>query len=286
MKSFATTQQNNFAKTKTKLFRFDAVAMTKESEADVKQPFLHVADKPIYFAEDWGTGIGGGLWSTGAALAKYFDTAHAALQLSYSRKTTSFLELGSGNGLLSVCWMAMLLKSRSDTESAYYPQRHHKVVVTDTAEHLSLIRQTLEANSHVVNDTQLLEVLVQEHLWGEFDDTNDNVTPAMEDDNASVLRIEPHQTFDFIVGSDVAYRRELYEPLIASLQHFSHDDTVILLGCTMADTTPKFFDLLRKAGFVYQKLADHVLPPEYRGQQTFGIFVVQRRIQQQRNNAW
>ena len=264
--------------------------MMTESEAandnknSVKQPFLHVSGTPIYFKENWDTGIGGGLWSTGAALAKYFDTAHAAEQLVWPMKksTTSFLELGSGNGLLSVCWMAMLISflqtGNGEEESAYYPQRH-KVVVTDTAEHLSLIRQTLAANAHVVQDTQFFDVHVQEHLWGVFeDDDGKNVQQQQQaiDANAS-SRLKPQQTFDFIVGSDVAYRRELYEPLIASFLHFSHHDTVILLGCTMADTTPKFFDLLQRAGFVYRKLADQVLPDEYRGQQTFGIFVVQRR---------
>ena len=266
-----------------------------EREAQTVQPFLHVCGNPIYFQQDWGTGIGGGLWSTGAALAKYFDTAHAAQQLlpsaSSRKRTTTFLELGSGNGLLSVCWMAMLIQqTRMENEKEggipVYPNRH-KVIVTDTVEHLSLIRQTLGANSHVVKDTQL-EVHVQEHLWGNFVEDRDTSQDVVRGDDASLrLRLE-QQTFDYIVGSDVAYRRELYEPLIASLQRFSHHGTVILLGCTMADTTPEFFDLLRDAGFVYTRLADHVMPPEYQGQQTFGIFIVRRRQrqQQQQQRNW
>ena len=235
------------------------------------EPFVYIAGQPIYFQEDWGTGIGGGLWSTGAALAKYFDTSHAAQQiLQQQQQATSFLELGSGNGLLSVCWMALLASLLNDGSNAA-TYRQHKVVVTDTAEHLALIRQTIDANPHIIGQRKIgqpFEVLVQEHLWGEFDD--DNV-------QADATKLPTNQTFDYIVGSDVAYRRELYEPLIASLQRFAHDRTVILLGCTMADTTPKFFDLLLRAGFLYRRLADHVLPAAYRGQQTFGIFLVQRR---------
>lgn len=244
-----------------------------------EKPFLYVSGQPIYFQEDWGTGIGGGLWSTGAALAKYFDTAHAAQQLqklSSTSASSSFLELGSGNGLLSVCWMAHLLQQqqqqRDKTTATTFPrqQPQHKVVVTDTAEHLALMRKTLDGNPHIVQNQQL-DVHVLEHLWGEFDnDINNHMA------NTKLL-LGDHQTFDYIVGSDVAYRRELYEPLITSLQHFSNHKTIILLGCTMADTKPKFFDLLRRAGFTYRRLADHVLPQDYRGQETFGIFVLQRQ---------
>jgi len=30
-----------------------------------EEAFLTINDVPIYFNEDWGTGIGGGLWTTG-----------------------------------------------------------------------------------------------------------------------------------------------------------------------------------------------------------------------------
>ena len=253
---------------------------------DNVEPFLHIQGQPIYFQEDWGAGIGGGLWSTGAALAKYFDTDHAAQQIAKQAAvshSTSFLEVGSGNGLLSVCWMALLLAAQNDDDdkASYFP-RQHKVVLTDTAEHLTLMRQTIDGNPHIAKKDQF-QVLVQEHLWGVFDDDeedigNDNSPSGVAD----TTKLSTNQTFDYIVGSDVAYRRELYEPLIASLQRFAHDQTVILLGCTMEDTTPKFFDLLRQAGFDYRRMNDVVLPASYRGQQTFGIFVVQRRVKRSR----
>lgn len=224
------------------------------SEDEVQKPFIEVSDQPIYFEEDWATGIGGGLWSTGAALARYFDSEHASQELGRFLSSSSCLEMGSGNGLLSVCWMALLAKSRLSL-----PQT---VVVTDTAEHLPLIQKTLDANPHVVKQKGL-KVHVAQHLWGEFDDEN-AMHPSLK------------RQFDFIIGSDCVYRRELYEPFIASLQHFAHDRTTILLGGTMVDTTPGFFDLLRRAGFSYRRLADHVMPEGYRGQQIFGIFIIQR----------
>ena len=44
----------------------------------------------------------------------------------------------------------------------------------------------------------------------------------------------------------------------------------------MTDTQPVFFDKLTKAGFRYEKLADHLLEKEFRGS-NFGIFAIQRR---------
>ena len=259
----------------------EQVGVVDNSEQQQQQqhqdkPFLQVQGCPIYFQEDWGTGIGGGLWSTGAALARYFDTPHAKQQLMTTtilkkNKSTSFLELGSGNGLLSVCWMALLRQQQQHaTTTAQLPRHRHAVVVTDMADHLPLIQKTLDANPHIVQAPVWLDVHAVEHTWGEFANDDENETTV-----SSPL---DNRTFDVIVGSDVAYRRELYEPLIASLLHFSDaQKTTILLGCTMADTTPTFFDLLRRAGFDYRRLADSCLPEEYRGQQTFGIFVVVRR---------
>jgi hypothetical protein len=46
--------------------------------------------------EDWTAGIGGGLWSTGVAMAKYFERPEVVERLRGKR----CLELGSGNGFL------------------------------------------------------------------------------------------------------------------------------------------------------------------------------------------
>ena len=209
------------------------------------EPFLTVRDQPIYFHEDWSTGIGGGLWSTGLALAHYLKSEHAVKQ--YRGTTINVLELGSGNGLLSVC-----LAAWGSIES---------LVVTDLDDqHLQLIRKTLEGNQHILKKTT--NVHIAKHKWGDFE--------------ALVEETWTKQEFDLIIGSDVAYREELYDPLIASLKYFVRQKTVVLLGVTMADTKAVFFELLEKGGFRYEKMADHLMPVDFRGT-TFGIFVIRKK---------
>ena len=39
------------------------------SEDEPNKPLLTINNIPIHFSDDWNTGIGGGLWSTGWAMA-------------------------------------------------------------------------------------------------------------------------------------------------------------------------------------------------------------------------
>lgn len=222
-------------------------------------PFLTIHDQYVYFREDWATGIGGGLWSTGLAMGRYFQTDHSlqAIQnLAMGRKLT-VLELGSGNGFLAVCLLALAKELISD------------LVITDTADHLDLIRSTLSANSHLLGSCH---VHVVEHNWGEFD-AGEN---GPDDEDTWQSRLNRGQCkFDLILGSELAYHKRLYDPLIASLSAFCDMQTVALMGVNMADTTRSFFRKLDGAGFTYRRLADHLMEPEFRGTM-FGIFVVQR----------
>ena len=74
--------------------------------------FLRINNTPVYFQEDWDTGIGGGLWSTGLAFARYLEhhPQHALSSLDALHKTNklSLLELGSGNGFLAICMLALM----------------------------------------------------------------------------------------------------------------------------------------------------------------------------------
>lgn len=214
-----------------------------------RDPFLSIDNVPIYFDEDWATGIGGGLWSTGYAMAKYLQLHVGEVRENLQRMTTSdrlsFIELGSGNGFLSLCFMAVAGRRE---------QLVDEYIVTDTQDHLELIRQTLDANPQITNG---LKSRVVEHKWGEFD----------KDDEVC------DRTFDLIVGSDVAYHPSLYDPLIASLKRLSHAKTVILMGCTLKDTDETFFHKLRQARFHYTRLSDHLVPIEFRGT-TFGLFLI------------
>jgi hypothetical protein len=83
----------------------------------------------------------------------------------------------------------------------------------------------------------------------------------------------PVQKFDFIFGTDIAYRHYLHDALILSLKELSHTGTIILIGITMMDTDVQFFQRLHDAGFTYDRLADHLMNQEFRGN-SFGIFVV------------
>jgi predicted nicotinamide N-methyase len=238
-----------------------ATTMTDtESPQTSIQPFLHVYDTPIFFSEDWKTGIGGGLWSTGRMMARFFASDHARrMILNYSHnQELTVLELGSGNGLLSVCFMALAKN-----------QIKH-LVVTDMEDHLELIRQTIASNPLIVDATKPSNMIVVEHKWGVFEQIDDS-------DSLEARVKQARCQFDLILGSDVAYHPSLYKPLIASLQAYFHDKTVAIIGVTMLDTTIEFFDMLRSAGFCYERIADALIEPEeFRGT-TFGLFIIRRQ---------
>ena len=226
-----------------------------QSSSTQRSPALTIASTPVYFEEDWAAGIGGGLWSTGLAIGLYLSQFPDHAKRFMERKSrVSFLELGSGNGFLSVCFLALA------------KELDCSLVITDTKEHLPLINLTLEGNDHIIKprDSQKNNpsVKVLEHQWGTFPPSDDQENPL-------------NQSFDLIFGSDLAYRDELHDPLISSLRHFSDAQTVIILGITMLDTKPIFFSKLREAGFAYERLADHLMDPKFRGT-TFGIFVIQK----------
>lgn len=237
--------------------RDNVSAVVADSQVGVEdnakpKPFLTLPGEiPIYFHQDWNAGIGGGLWSTGLALTQYLQTPHArgCMELLRPRR---ILELGSGNGLLAVCLAGVLCSYDWGTT----------IVATDLDDkHLQLIHQTRAANAHLFQIPSVPSVIVAKHQWGHFETDDPEILPA--------------ESFDLIVGSDLAYHENLYDILVASLAHFSHPKTITLLGVTMADTGLEFFDLLTKRGFTYRKLSEHLLSPEFRGTE-FGIFVIQK----------
>eukprot|EP00591_Stephanopyxis_turris_P003379 CAMPEP_0195514186 /NCGR_PEP_ID=MMETSP0794_2-20130614/5643_1 /TAXON_ID=515487 /ORGANISM="Stephanopyxis turris, Strain CCMP 815" /LENGTH=214 /DNA_ID=CAMNT_0040642371 /DNA_START=250 /DNA_END=894 /DNA_ORIENTATION=- len=214
-------------------------------------------------------------------MARYFSRHSSSVQKCLQDKETA-LELGSGNGYLSVCLLAALMGEGEEKNKI------RELVVTDVEDHLPLIEKTLKSNSALVRRFSTVDsaskdsehfsvsaseensddtkVIVTEHKWGEFH--GEKSSP-----------VSKGKKFDFIFGSDLAYRDHLHRPLIKSLQEFSHDDTVALIGVTMNDTKPKFFTALNDAGFRYERLADHLMDAEFRGN-TFGLIAIQRRKRQ------
>ena len=277
-----------------------------------QQPFRQVRNIPIYFHEDWRTGIGGGLWSTGLAMGQYFISTESAMtnlyQLSQrcSATTTtssssssssvsdsnqgqqthlalSILELGSGNGFLAVCLAAAITSMSSSTTNRNEVLRIRNLVITDEIDHLRMIQTTIQNNPKALECVDNLTI--QEHRWGVFtDNTNSTIessTGSLKNTGNSTysnnhIVLDGATKFDFIIGSDVAYHDSLVQPLLTSILHFSHHDTISLIGITMMDTKPSFFHELDRHGFIYQKLADHLLDPQFRGT-TFGIFAIQKK---------
>ena len=185
------------------------------------------------------------------------------------RDGLSILELGSGHGLLAVCWLAMLRAHNQEVLVEH-------IVITDTEEHLPLIERTLKANAHLTNDSTI-QITVMHYNWGHClkEPQNDNSqNRSCSDTLKERIRFGQFQ-FDLIFGSDIAYHPQLYQPLIQSLQTFCKNTTAVLIGCTMKDTTPDFFKQACDAGFRYERFSEHLLRPEFRG--NFGIFLFFRR---------
>lgn len=209
----------------------------------------------IYLTEDWESGIGGGLWTTGLALGKYFASSSHFLQqfrsmhLQKNKKTRTpppttktttndptsasapaatalsssslfgsgavgpqaasqtqpvvpvrVLELGSGNGFLTVCLITAIAVAAAnqrqhpnhttsefvaadddaednDNEAddfSWFPGV--EVVVTDTAPHLELIQTTIESNLQ-----QILPQIIKKQTTSTGTPTTTTNQPQVQD---------------------------------------------------------------------------------------------------------
>jgi len=139
-------------------------------QAACPTPYLTIQNVPLYFTEDWQSGrIGGGLWSTGLALARYFGTDGAADNLkrlcANNNGAISALELGSGNGFLAVCLAAVAAAHPDDVKI-------QDLVVTDTSDHLRQIEETLALNKDATR--RIEHICVKEHVWGCFPEEDED----------------------------------------------------------------------------------------------------------------
>lgn len=216
---------------------------------------------------------------------------------SSRNETISALELGSGNGLLSACFLSSIFGGLNEAIANDSVRNIYlcDLYVTDMSDHISLMKQTFVLNQNVLHlsenntmengedysqDTVVFEtknhdenaknnrtrVIITPHEWGVFDSNTDDITKQNE-------LLHKKGKLDFIFGSDVAYRPYLYQPLISSLCYFSHSKTVILLGISMNDTRSKFFHDLVEAGFHYERISDSLMESKFRGNH-FGLFIV------------
>lgn len=151
----------------------------------------------------------------------------------------SALELGSGNGFLS-CVLSRCCPSL-------------RITVTDVGDHVRYIDEVISHNSPHISPSN---VTAEHYDW------------ATGWSNS--------RKFDFLYGTDVAYRDYLWDPLINALDDLSHRDTVVLLGITMEDTKSGFFERLTTRGWRYTKVNAARMNSEFRGPEG-GLFVLRRR---------
>nr|CCA16944.1 conserved unknown protein putative [Albugo laibachii Nc14] len=220
------------------------VTVEGDHEAPRSPRLIHLS-----FECDWSVGIGGSVWTSGEILASYFKCHRDRLKTLFHGKR--IVELGSGTGIVGL------------TCAACFQPSH--VILTDLPSQLDSLR-----NNVIRNQEQISGVSVAELEWGNAEHI-DAVCARMDVD----LSTGKPFPVDVILGTDVAYIEEAYEPLTSTLDHLAHQQTLILLVINRMDTKLKFFDRLEHLGFGYYKVSDGYLSTECRGKD-FAIFEIKR----------
>ncbi|GMF15532.1 unnamed protein product [Phytophthora lilii] len=210
----------------------------------------------LEFECDWAPGIGGSVWTSGELLA-----AHLELQREYYRSIfdgARVVELGSGTG-----YVGLMI-------AACFKPAH--VYLTDLHTHIRGLERNVQRNAAAIHAG--VQVHVSELSWGSTEQEASLLESiASTSDSADNLEAAP---VDVILGTDVAYLRELYDPLLHTINRLATARTLILLGLNRADTRLTFFCQLERDGFEYYKIPDFKLPKEYWGRD-FGLFEIRRR---------
>eukprot|EP00644_Phytophthora_capsici_P000465 jgi/Phyca11/13746/fgenesh1_pg.PHYCAscaffold_4_\ len=206
----------------------------------------------LEFECDWAPGIGGSVWTSGELLA-----AHLELQREHYRSIfdgSRVLELGSGTGYVGLMIAACFNPSH--------------VYLTDLPTHLNGLHRNVERNSGALRPG--VQMHVSELSWGNVEQET-SLLESIADSNGEAQ-------VDVILGTDVAYLQELYDPLLHTMNRLATSRTLILLGLNRADTRLTFFRQLERDGFEYYKIPDLKLPQEYWGRD-FGLFEIRRSRQ-------
>lgn len=213
---------------------------------------VHTPDTPapqtLRFECNWDVGIGGSVWTSGQVLTGHLQQYADKYRPLFAGKCV--LELGSGTGFVGL--MAAV---------CFAPAC---VLLTDLATHVASLEHNVALNAALLPPRT--RVRVAELSWGST--AQENALLASLGDNGE-------GTVDVIVGTDVAYLRELYEPLLHSLRRLAGKQTLVLLGLNRADTGMAFFTRLEQDGFEYYKIPDEQLHRDYHGKD-FGLFEIRR----------
>ncbi|KAG6584697.1 putative N2,N2-dimethylguanosine tRNA methyltransferase [Phytophthora cinnamomi] len=209
----------------------------------------------LEFECDWAPGIGGSVWTSGELLA-----AHLELQREHYRPIfdgARVVELGSGTG-----YVGLMI-------AACFKPAH--VYLTDLQTHVRGLQRNVERNAGALHPG--VQVHVSELSWGSAEqETGLLESIAATSDGSDDVEVGK---VDVILGTDVAYLRELYDPLLHTMNRLASARTLILLGLNRADTRLTFFRQLERDGFEFYKIPDFQLPQEYWGRD-FGLFEIRR----------
>jgi hypothetical protein len=180
----------------------------------------------INLSVDMQLGIGGDTWPA----AELF--CHLILSTQWYRffqsllRNKKVLELGSGHGLVGI-----LIDRVFDVES---------VVITDLANYVELIGKNIDTNGCKRCSANAID-------WLQFD--------------PRTINFDNEEKFDIILALECVYRRELFLPLINTLEAKSYattngskKNTVIILGITRDFANEQFFTLLLQRGYKYRKV--------------------------------
>ncbi|OWZ21572.1 hypothetical protein PHMEG_0003864 [Phytophthora megakarya] len=231
-----------------------------EKETTIVPLRVQVDDGPqsetlLEFECDWAPGIGGSIWTSGELLA-----AHLELQREDYRAIfdgANVVELGSGTG-----YVGLMI-------AACFKPAH--VYLTDLKTHVRGLQRNVQRNAGAVREG--VKVHVSELSWGSSEQETcllESIATNDGSDNIEDVRV------DVILGTDVAYLQELYDPLLHTMNRLVTTRTLILLGLNRADTQLTFFHQLERDGFEYYKIPDFKLPREYWGRD-FGLLEIRRQ---------
>eukprot|EP01038_Epipyxis_sp_PR26KG_P010670 gene10670-14329_t len=194
-----------------------------------KEIYIQYGKHSFSLLVDWSVGIGGDYWPAADQFCHLISNRNDELSLFFTNlfNNKTCLELGSGNGLVSI------LINRQ-----YNPS---KIITTDLISHVSLIQLNIDKNNgsiDVKNDHEqipLNRIVAVDYDWLE---------------GSSVLQ----STYDIIIALECVYRDELYEPLVKSILVNSHSDTITFVGLTKSFAKPSFFRILKDFGLLYRKI--------------------------------
>lgn len=213
----------------------------------------------LEFECDWKPGIGGSIWTSGELLA-----AHLQLHREHYRSIfdgAHVVEVGSGTGYVGLM------------VAACFKPAH--VYLTDLSTHLRGLHRNVERNAPVVRTG--VQVHVSELRWGSLEQEIALLESIAGTSCGKSVNIDAAPQVNVILGTDVAYLQELYDPLLHTMNHLATSRTLILLGLNRTDTRHTFFQQLEQIGFEYYRIPDCKLPPTY-WSCDFGLFEIRRNV--------